>query len=56
LQSLNRITKNVEEVSTKVTDSASSFLDKGGPALKAVGILLSAAQMTKSRGRKKKSE
>lgn len=55
LQSLNRITKNVEEVSTKVTDSASSFLDKGGPALKAVGILMSAAQMTKSRGRKKKS-
>ncbi|CAB4667041.1 MAG: DUF948 domain-containing protein [Actinobacteria bacterium] len=56
LQSLNRITKNAEEVSAKVSDVASSFLDKGGPAVKAVGILLSAAQMGKSRSRKNKSE
>ena len=56
LQSLNKISKNAEEISTKVNDIATSFLDKGGPALKAVGVLMSAAQMTKSRRRKKKSE
>ncbi len=54
LHSLNRITKNAEEVSNKVSGAASSFLDKGGPAVKAVGMLLSAAQMKKSHDRKKK--
>jgi uncharacterized protein YoxC len=54
LKSINRITKNAEEVSTKVSGVASSFLDKGGPAVKAVGMLLSAAQMKKSRDRKRK--
>ena len=54
LQSLNRITKNAEEVSNKVSGAASSFLDKGGPAVKAIGMLLSAAQMKKSHDRKKK--
>ena len=53
LASLNRITKNAEEVSTKINDVASTFLDKGGPAVKAVGILLSAAQMSKACKNKK---
>lgn len=56
LESLNRITKNAEEVSNKVSGVASSFLDKGGPAVKAVGMILSAAQMKKTRDRKKKAE
>lgn len=54
LESFNRITKNVEDVTIKATDVASSFLDKGGPAVKAVSMLLSAAQMKKNRDRKKK--
>lgn len=54
LESINRMTKNVEDVTTKATDVASSFLDKGGPAVKAVGMLLSAAQMKKNHDRKKK--
>lgn len=56
LESLNRVTRNVEEVSAKVTDVASSFLSKGGPAVKAAGLLLSAAQMANARKRKKRSE
>jgi len=56
LRSLNRITKNAEEVSTKAADMAGSFMDKGGPAVKAIGMLLSAAQMSKSRTRKKRAE
>ena len=56
LRSLNRITKNAEEVSTKAADMASTFMDKGGPAVKAIGMLLSAAQMSKSRTRKKRAE
>ena len=56
LRSLNRITKNAEEVTAKATDVASSFLDKGGPAVKALGIILIAAQMKKSHSRKKRAE
>lgn len=54
LESINRITKNAEEVSGRITDVASSFLTKGSPALKAIGLLASAAQMKKSRSHKKK--
>jgi len=54
LHSLNRISKNIEEISTKVTDTTSSFMDKGGPALKVAGALLSAAHMSKGRSKKKK--
>jgi uncharacterized protein YoxC len=54
LESVNRITKNVEEMSGKLTETASSFLVKGGPAVKALGLLVSAVQMKKSRSYKKK--
>lgn len=56
LESLNRITKNAEVVSTRVSDVASSFLDKGGPAVKVLGVLLSAAKFKQSRNQKKKTE
>ena len=56
LESLNRVTRNVEEVSSKVSEVATSFLSKGSPAVKAAGLLLSAAQMSSARKRKKKSE
>lgn len=54
LESINKITKNAEEVSAKIADVTSSFLTKGGPAVKALGLLVSAAQMKKTRSYKKK--
>lgn len=54
LESLNRITKNAEDVSAKVSDVASSLLDRGGPVVKVLGMLLTAAQMSRSHKRKKK--
>jgi hypothetical protein len=56
LQSFNRITKNVEEISEKVTSATSSLLDKSGPALKVAGALVTAAQMGKGRAKKKKKK
>jgi uncharacterized protein YoxC len=55
LESFAKITKNVEEVSTKVTDATTGFMDKNGPAVKVAGALLSAAQLSKGRKSKKKS-
>lgn len=52
LESINKITKNVETVSEKVAGAADSFVSKGGPAVKALGFLASAAT-AKKRGKKK---
>ena len=49
-----RITKNVEDVTTKVADATTGFMDKSGPAVKVAGALISAAGMSKSRSKKKK--
>jgi uncharacterized protein YoxC len=54
LESIAKITKNVEDVTTKVSNATNSFVDKGGPALKVAGALLSAAQLSKTRSKKKK--
>ena len=54
LESLNRITKNVESVSEKVASAADGFLSKGGPAVKALGLLASAASAKKKRRGKTK--
>ena len=56
LVSFAKITKNVEEVSTKVTDATTCFMDKNGAAVKVAGALISAAQVSKGRKNKKKSE
>jgi uncharacterized protein YoxC len=56
LESFARITKNVEDVSNKVTDAATGFMDKNGAAVKVAGALISAAQVSKGRKNKKKSE
>ena len=56
LQSFNRITNNVEEISEKVTSATSGLLDKSGPALKVAGALVSAAQLSKGRAKKKKKK
>ncbi len=55
LESFAKITKNVEEVSTKVTDATTGFMDKNGAAVKVAGALLGAAQMSKGRKTKKKT-
>ena len=54
LESLNKITKSAENVSSKVSDVASSFMDKGGPAVKVLGLLMSAVKMKQSRDQRKK--
>ncbi len=54
LHSFNKISKNVEDISTRISETASSFLDKRGAAIKVAGALLTAAQMSKARAKKKK--
>jgi uncharacterized protein YoxC len=54
LESFAKITKNVEEVTTKVTNATSSFVDKSGPAVQIAGALLGAATASRSRSKKKK--
>lgn len=56
LHSINRITKNAEEISSKFTEATSDFMNKNGSAVKIAGALLSAAQMSKGRAKKKKAE
>ena len=53
LESINRITKNVESVSDKIAGATGDFVTKGGPAVKALGFLASAATASKKRGKKK---
>lgn len=53
LKSLNRITKNAEDLSDKVNDATHSFLSKNGSAVKVAGALLSAASAKKTRAKKK---
>jgi hypothetical protein len=40
-------------VTTKVTGATTDFMEKNGPAVKVAGALLSAAQMSKGRKKKK---
>lgn len=54
LESLNKITKSAENVSSKVSDVATSFVGKGGPAVKVLGLLMSAAKLKAARDQKKK--
>lgn len=56
LQSINRVSKNIEEMSDKVNEATSTFMNKNGSAVKVAGALLSAAQMSKGRSKKKKAE
>ena len=53
LESIARITKNVETVTEKVAGATDSFVSKGGPAVKALGFLASAAGVKKKRGKNK---
>ena len=53
LMSINRITKNAEDISEKVTDATHSFLNKNSSAVKIAGALLSVASAKKARAKKK---
>ena len=53
LTSLNKVTKTVEDVTTKIAGSTSSFLDKNDIAMKVAGGLLSAAKLRKKSSKKK---
>lgn len=53
LQSINRITKNAEDISDKIAEVTSSFINKKGAAVKIAGALLSVASAKKSRAKKK---
>lgn len=56
LESFARITKNVEEVTTKVTEATSGFVEKNGTVAKVAGALISAAVSGQARKSKKKAE
>ena len=45
LHSLNRITKNAEEVTNKLTEATGDFITKNSSVVKVAGALISAAQM-----------
>lgn len=53
LESINKVTRTIDEMSTKIAESTSSFLDKNQIAMKAAGAVLTAAQLRK-KGKKKK--
>ena len=53
LKSINRITKNAEDLSDKVNEATTSFINKNGSAVKVAGALLSAASKKKTRSKKK---
>ena len=52
LQSINRVTKSVEDLTTKITETTSNFIDKNQAAMKAAGAILTAAKLRK-KGKKK---
>lgn len=57
LESFARITKNVETISEKIAGAASDISAKGGPAMKALGLLSSATGLKDGfkKSRKKKA-
>ena len=56
LESFAKISKNVEQVTTKVSEVATDFIDHSGPAVKVASALISAAQSSKGREKKKKKK
>jgi uncharacterized protein YoxC len=54
LESFAKITKNVENVTTKVSEATTDFIDHSGPAVKVASAILTAAQASKTRSKKKK--
>jgi hypothetical protein len=54
LESFAKISKNVENVTTKVSEATTDFIDHSGPAVQVASALLTAAQAGKNRSKKKK--
>jgi uncharacterized protein YoxC len=54
LHSINKVTKNIEEMSDKVSEATQGFMNKNASAVKVAGAILSAAQSSKGRAKKKK--
>jgi hypothetical protein len=54
LQSINKVTKTVEGLTTKISDSTEGFLDKNKMAMNAAGALLAVSKMKKSSDAKAK--
>ena len=54
LQSINKVSKSLEEISTKISENTSSFLDKNQIAMKAAGAILGAAKLRKRKRRSSK--
>ena len=58
LQSINKVTKTVEGLTTKISDSTENFLDKNKVAMSAASALLAVSKMKKNsetKTKKKKS-
>jgi uncharacterized protein YoxC len=53
LKSINKITKNAEDISDKVSNATTSFMNKNGSAVKVAGAILAAAAKNKTRSKKK---
>ena len=53
LETINKVTKTIDDVSTKIAESTTTFLDKNQVAMKAAGAVLTAAQLRKKGKRKK---
>ena len=59
LHSINKVTKSVEEVATKITSATGNFVDSNSMAMKVAGGLLTAAKLKKDaapRKRRKKTD
>jgi uncharacterized protein YoxC len=56
LESFAKISRNVEQVTTKVSEAATDFIDHSGPAVKVASALITAAQAGKGREEKKKKK
>jgi hypothetical protein len=56
LQSINKVTKTVEGLTTKISDTTEGFLDKNKMAMNAAGALLAVSKLKKNSESKKKSK
>jgi methyl-accepting chemotaxis protein len=54
LQSINKVTKSVEEVATKITSATGNFIDNNSMAMKIAGSLLTAAKIKKEAAPRKR--
>jgi len=56
LHAINKVSKNIEEVSGKLTSATSEFADKNSTAMKVIGGVLSVLQLSKGKAPAKRSK